>query len=89
MVWNVTKENIRTRLAVVEHHTWAPPGTRAPQAPKIADRKPWEERLGVSLEFSDFTKSGFWDVDDVLRPIYQEAGEAYGREFPYPGDEKQ
>ena len=39
-----------------------------------------------ALQFSDFTKSGFWDVDDVLRPIYEEASEAVGREFPYPGD---
>ena len=41
----------------------------------------------MSLGFSDFTKSGVWDVDDVLRPIYEEASEAVGREFPYPGDE--
>ena len=39
-----------------------------------------------ALEFSDFTKSGYLDVDDVLRAIYQEASEAVGREFPYPGD---
>jgi hypothetical protein len=26
-------------------------------------------------------------VDDVLRPIYEEAGKALGREFKYPGDE--
>ena len=52
----------------------------------MEDRKPTEERLGTSLEFSQFIKDGFWDVDDVLRPIYKEASEAYGREFPYPGD---
>ena len=53
----------------------------------MEDRKPTEERLGTSLEFSQFIKDGFWDVDDVLRPIYEEAGEAVGREFKYPGDE--
>jgi ribonuclease Z len=88
MVWNVTKDEIKVRMAAVEEHTWAPPRTREAQAPKPEDRKPWEEKLGVSLEFSDFTKGGFWDVDDVLRPIYKEASEAFGREFPYPGDEK-
>ena len=41
---------------------------------------------GVSLGFSDFTKSGFWDVDDAIRPIYEEASEVLGREFKYPGD---
>ena len=52
----------------------------------MEDRAPWEERLGVPLQFSEFTKDGFWDVDDVLRPIYEEASQVMGREFPYPGD---
>ena len=30
MVWNVTKDNIRVRMAVVEEHTWAPPLARPP-----------------------------------------------------------
>ena len=47
----------------------------------------FEDQLGVSLEFTQFTRDGYWDVDDVLRPIYEEAGEAVGREFKYPGDE--
>jgi ribonuclease Z len=88
MVWNVTKDNIRVRMAEVDHHTWAPPLASPAEPPKLEDRKPYEKKLGVSLEFSDFTKSGYWDVDDVLRPIYEEAGKALGREFPYPGDEK-
>ena len=25
------------------------------------------------FSFSDFTKSGFWEVDDVLRPVYEDA----------------
>jgi ribonuclease Z len=29
-------------------------------------------------------EAGRWDVDDVVRPIYEEAGEALGREFEYP-----
>ena len=86
-VWNVTKKDIRIRMVVADEHTWAPPVTRPAAPPKPEDRKPWEEKLGVSLEFSDFTKSGFWEVDDVLRPIYEEASEVVGREFKYPGDE--
>jgi len=30
MVWNITKDEIRTRLAVVEHHSWGPPPARKP-----------------------------------------------------------
>ena len=87
MVWNITKDDIRVRMAVTEERTWAPPTTRPAIPPKMSDRTDMEKQLGVKLEFSDFTKSGFWDVDDVLRPIYQEASEAVGREFPYPGDQ--
>ena len=84
MVWNVTKDEITTRMAVVEEHTWAPPGTQPAMPPTLADRKPFSEGLGVELQFSDFIASGKWNVDDVLRPIYEEAGKAQGREFPYP-----
>jgi len=89
MVWNVTKDEIRTRMAVVEEATWSPPLASPAVPPKIEDRQEFSQRSGVPMDklmFSDFTKSGFWNVDDVLRPIYQEASEAIGREFPYPGD---
>jgi ribonuclease Z len=87
MVWNVTKDEIRTRMAVVEERTWAPPSTRPNLPPNPNDRKPVEEKLGTSLGFSDFIKGGFWNVDDVIRPIYEDASEKFGREFPYPGDD--
>jgi ribonuclease Z len=89
MVWNITKDDIKVRMAVTEERTWAPPLTRPAVPPKPSDRQTYAEMKGMPvdvLEFSDFTKSGFWDVDDVLRPIYKEASEAVGREFPYPGD---
>ncbi len=88
MVWNVTKDEIRTRMAVVEEATWAPPGTRPAEPPKLSDREPFTKRLGLKeLTFTEFIASGKWNVDDALRPIYQEAGEVLGREFTYPGDE--
>ncbi len=87
MVWNVTKDEIRTRMSIVEERTWAPPLGRPAVPPKPEDRKVWEERLGTSLGFSEFIRSGFWSVDDVLRPVYEATSEEFGREFPYPGDE--
>ena len=89
MVWNVTKDEIRTRIAVVEEATWSPPLASPAVPPKIEDREAFSQRSGVPMEslvFSEFTNSGFWDVDDALRPIYEEASEVIGREFPYPGD---
>ncbi len=87
MVWNVTKDDIRVRLAEVDHHTWAPPLASPAEPPRMEDRAKVAEKLGVeSLDYSPFIAEGVWDVDDVLRPIYEEAGEKLGRKFPYPGD---
>ena len=89
MVWNVTKDAITVRMAATEEHTWAPPLASPAEPPNPADKTSYAEKVGLSpevMEFSDFTKGGFDDVDDVLRPIYEEASEALGQEFPYPGD---
>ncbi len=93
MVWNVTKEDITVRMAVVEEATWAPPLVGAPMPPGgDADRQIFSENSGVpvdALQYSDFISSQRWtEVDEALRGVYQEAGEALGREFPYPGDEE-
>ncbi len=91
MVWNVTKDDIKVRMAVTEEHTWSPPTTRPAVPPGKDDRAKFAQMKGLPVEalgYSDFIANGKWNVDDVLRPIYKEAGEALGREFPYPGDEK-
>ena len=90
MVWNVTEDEIRVRMAVTEEHTWSPPLSRPAVPPKPEDKNTFAKNRGVpleALEFSEFTKSGAWDVDDVLRPIYKEASDKIGREFKYPGDQ--
>jgi len=74
MVWNVSKDEIRERLAIIDEHTWNPP----PAYPAEPVRK--EDLVGYSPEI----EGGRLDVDDVIRPIYEEASEALGREFEYP-----
>ncbi len=89
MVWNVTKDDIRVRMAETEEHTWSPPLASPAVPPDPNDKAKYAEKMNMpieSLQFSDFTKSGYYDVDDVLRPIYEEASEVQGREFKYPGD---
>jgi len=91
MVWNITKDDIRVRMAVVEEATWAPPLAGAPELPGgDADRRKFSETSGVpvdALKYSDFIIGGRWDdVDEALRGVYKEASEALGREFPYPAD---
>ena len=78
MVWNVTKDKITERVALVNEHTWNPPLASPAVAPDPNDR------VGYSPEIW----AGRWDdVDEVIRPIYEEAGEAMGREFPYPSND--
>ena len=74
MVWNVTKDAIKVRMAVIDHESWNPPAAYPPK-PVSAD-----DRVGYSPEI----EAGRWDVDDVVRPIYEEASEALGRKFEYP-----
>ena len=88
MVWNVTGDDIRVRMAVVEERTWSPPLASPAIPPDMADRAETSERLGWELGYTDFIANGKLDVDDVLRPIYEEASQVLGREFPYPGDEQ-
>jgi ribonuclease Z len=89
MVWNITKDDIEVRMAVVEEATWAPPLAGAAQPPGgDPDRQAFSEEVGVpvdALGYSDFIIGGRWgEVDEVLRGVYEEASEALGRDFPYP-----
>ncbi len=88
MVWNITKDDIRTRMAVVEEHTWAPPLAGEAKLPQEGDRDQFSNNTGISVEamfYSDFIIEGRWgEVDEVLRGVYKEASEALGREFEYP-----
>ena len=88
MVWNITKDDIRVRMAVVEEHTWAPPLVSKPELPRKDDRENYGKEMGVpveSLGYSDFIKEGRWGgVDAANRGIYEEASKALGRKFEYP-----
>jgi ribonuclease Z len=88
MVWNITKDDIRVRMAVVEERTWAPPLVNKPELPQDGDREKYSEEMGVpndAMGYSDSIKGGRWgEVDEVLRGVYEEASEALGKKFEYP-----
>ena len=88
MVWNITKDEIKVRMAVVEEASWAPPLTGEAQLPGKNDQKNYSDATGVPVENmknSDFIAEGRWDgVDDALRGVYKEASEKLGRKFEYP-----
>ena len=62
MVWNITREGIRERMAVSDDDAWDVAG---PTAPPLPDKKfPPQE--------SEFTLSGRWDVSDIEGPAFEE-----------------
>ena len=72
------KKHTSTAVIAVAVHRRNAPGT-----PQTA------QDLGTERSStSDFIEGGVFDVDDVLRPIYEEASRKLGREFVYPGDEE-
>jgi len=88
MVWNITKDDIRVRMAIVDEHTWAPPLASKPALPQKGDTEKYGKEMKIdikSMGYSDFIKQGRWAaVDDVNRGIYEEASNALGRKFEYP-----
>ena len=67
-MWNITKEKIDVRMAVVSEDVWPPPASEKPIPPDPSRRIP----------FSDLIEGGKLDVKDVLQPIYDAVNEEYG-----------
>ena len=68
MVWNITKDDIRVRMAIVDEDVWPPPATGPPQVPDPSLRVP----------YSDMISGGKYDMRDVIQPIYDETNREYG-----------
>ena len=74
MVFNVTKKNIKVRMAVVDGDIWGLPPTR----PLQVDRS----QKGGTM--SDFTKSGDYFMKDLLEQIWDEVNQKYGTNAKLP-----
>ena len=68
MVWNITKDDIRVRMAVYDEDVWPPPATEKPQLPDPKTRIP----------YSDMISGGKLDLKDVIQPTYDEINKEYG-----------
>lgn len=68
MVWNITKDDIRVRMAIIDEDAWPPPATEKPQLPDPSTRVP----------YSKFILGGKYDVKDVIQPTYDEINKKYG-----------
>jgi ribonuclease Z len=68
MVWNITKDDIRVRLAIIDEDVWPPPATEKPQLPDPS----------VRIPYSDEIAGGRLDVKDVIQPTYDAINKKYG-----------
>jgi ribonuclease Z len=68
MVWNITKDDIRVRMAIVDEDVWPPQPSEKPQIPDPS----------LKVPFSDFISKGKYDMKDVIQPAYDEINEKYG-----------
>jgi len=67
MVWNITRDEIRVRMAVVDEDVWPPQPTEKPLVPDPT----------LKVPFSDFVIKGKYDMKEVIQPAYDEINEKY------------
>jgi ribonuclease Z len=68
MVWNITKDDFRVRMAIYDQDVWPPPATEEPQVPDPGQRIP----------YSEFIVGGKYDMSDVIQPTYDAINKEYG-----------
>ena len=73
MVFNVTKEDIRVRMAAVDQEIWPSQSTRP------ANRNPPTSSL-----FSDFYKGGAEPMTPLVEKIYEDFNKRNGTNVPVP-----
>ena len=76
MVFNVTKDDIKVRLAKIDQDIWPQPSTIPLIAPNPADNQ---------TPLSDFIKSGRVVYQDVIEAMYSRINKLYNKNIPVPG----
>ncbi len=75
MVFNVTADDIRVRMAAIDEDIWPQPGLQRPQPPD----------LSLRIGFSPFIMGGRVPYQDVVQEIYDEINAQYGTNVQPPG----
>ncbi len=70
MVFNVTKDSIKTRMSAVDEEIWPSPPIREKIPPDVSD-----------IRFSAFTISGALPMLEVVQPLYDEINDMYGTDY--------
>ncbi|GAF70132.1 unnamed protein product, partial [marine sediment metagenome] len=71
MVFNVTKDDIRVRMSVVDEEVWPSPPLKKKNPPDTSK----------AIPFSDFTRSGALGFPEVVDPIFDEINKRYGTDY--------
>ena len=74
MVFNVTKDDIRVRMAAIDEDIWPQPATQPKLPPDFSKQ----------IGFSDYIIGGRVPFRDVVQQIYNEINERYGSEVQAP-----
>ncbi len=70
MVWNITKDGVKERMAIIVDAAWAVSGPNRPPRPPA--------RGTVPDPMSDKIKAGRWDVSDAQGPMIKEFKKEHG-----------
>ncbi len=76
MVWNITKDDIRVRMAVIDEDIWPQPAVGKKLPPDRSTR----------IGFTDFVLSGREPFLDVVQKIYDDINAEYGSDYKVPTD---
>jgi ribonuclease Z len=77
MVWNVTKDDIRVRMAVIDEDIWPQPALVPKQDPDAS----------IRIGFSDYILSGRVPFDEVVQKVYDDVNSTYGTDYKLPEPE--
>jgi ribonuclease Z len=75
MVFNITKDDIRVRMAAIDEDIWPKPATQPKLPPDFSQQ----------IGFSDFITGGRVPFPDVVQQIYDEINAMHGTNVPVPG----
>jgi len=75
MVFNVTKEDVKVRMAVVDEDIWPMPSALGNVPPDVSLQR---------TQFSEMMLGGRVVHSDILEEIYAEINEMYGTNIPVP-----
>lgn len=70
MVFNVTKDSIKTRMSAIDEEIWPSPPIREKIPPDVSE-----------IRFSAFTISGALPMLEVVQPLYDEINDLYGTDY--------